>query len=342
LLAARPFVSAARAIIDGMKCPRTESPLHAALQTYGRNAQGLSIETMLTTDDVLVALAGHARLAVPDYREHLAAWVVTQLRSLIAEIDDRVNRRIAQAVLASEPEFHGKNVTERLTHVRDHDRGFSDDQFKTRRRRVLSGLAIALDIAYRRKETPHIFIAGNYIDPSWSTVTAQLGRALARLPVSLLVMASRPALETGYAMAGMLRATNTYTAERLTVFRRTGSRRPAPIHQFLGNLTHLDATLSQARQQILHSAQLAILFGGGTGTAEEARMADEAGVPVVPLAFTGGTARQYWLAGRATNRYTEKVDTRAYHRLDNPAPEIALPAAVHLITRHLNIQPLAA
>ncbi|WP_156959580.1 hypothetical protein [Nocardia sp. BMG51109] len=316
-----------------MTSSRIRTPLHQALESYGRRARELSVEAMLAMDDVLVALVGKPQLELPGYRDLIAEWVVGQLHSQIAGIPDSAGRRLAQVLLASEPGLVGKNVTERLKYVREHDRGCSDHQFKTYRYRILAQLASGLARAYRARADTPIFLGGNYTDPRWNPVAGLLGRTLAQLPVSLLVMASRPALETGYAMAETLQAHTHYTPDRLTLFRRTTSRRPAPVQRNFGTLEFLDKTLDEARHEMIRRSRLVILFGGGAGTATEARIADEAEIPVVPLAFTGGTAQEYWL----TREPGPTFDPGAHHALADTDHETAIRAALDLITHHLGL-----
>jgi hypothetical protein len=69
------------------------------------------------------------------------------LRAAVEDIHDPVDRRVAEALLASEAEFFDKTVSERRAFVATHDVGFTDEQYKTRRARIVAELA---DVLTRR------------------------------------------------------------------------------------------------------------------------------------------------------------------------------------------------
>lgn len=115
--------------------------LRAALEGYGRRARKLSV-ARLAEDAELLRLVRQLAVDIPAVTAHdLASAVEQALLEAIQSLSDPVDQRIAQAVLASEPEFWDKTVAQRRAYVATNDRGFSDDQFKTRRRRVLAELA---------------------------------------------------------------------------------------------------------------------------------------------------------------------------------------------------------
>jgi hypothetical protein len=343
----------ARAIIDRMDIsPRATSPgiplLHDALQRFGRQADQLSVEEMLALPFVLTALAGDEAVDDPVVRYPLAEWAVAQLRHEIARIDNTVKRRIAEAVLAACPEFHGKTVTSRRAYVREHDRGFTDELFKRNRHAVVQGLACRLARAYELKIAPRIAISGRYVDEKTSApIAVQLGRELAQLPITLVSGGSRVGAATAYAMANTLQCAGTYTPERINVFVRTESTRLADIYRPFGTVTHLETGRTEARYTMLRTAQLVILFGGGdfgdadgNGTAQEAAIADELGIPIIPLATTGGTAHTYWRDHRphAHRNFPEPL-RKEYDNLNNPDYRIAIEAAIHLIQYKLGLTP---
>ena len=153
----------------GLMTPRRPlSELHAALEQFGRRARKLSAARLEEFDMVLEAVGTPDQLADPDRRHDFAVRVDAALRSIVDSIDDSVDRRIAQAVLASEPEFFDKTVTARRQYVAEKDLGFTDDQFKTRRRRILGDIAAALAAA---------FLQDRGINESLSRLTVEARRA---------------------------------------------------------------------------------------------------------------------------------------------------------------------
>lgn len=113
--------------------------VRAALERYGRRARRLSPSRLMEFREVVGFLKNDSE-TVSAAAERVAA----RLTQIIEGIIDPVDRRIAEALLASKPEFYEKTVSMRQAHVREHDVGFSDDQYKTRRRRIIRDVAAAL------------------------------------------------------------------------------------------------------------------------------------------------------------------------------------------------------
>ncbi|WP_147403954.1 hypothetical protein [Nocardia panacis] len=82
---------------------------------------------------------------------------------------------------------------------------------------------------------------------------------------------------------------------------------------------------------------MVVLFGGAEGTAEQAQIARHFEIPIVPLAFTGGTAKWYWTQTRDLIARAKPQDIEIYDRLVAENQRVALAAAVRLIGRWLNI-----
>ncbi|OXR47101.1 putative mutator protein MutT4 [Nocardia cerradoensis] len=129
------------------------SELHRAIEIFGRRGRKLSAARLEEIDAILVAL-------LPDYREldiegkqRFALLVVAEIRSAIEQFNDSVDRRIADAVLAVSSEFHDKTVTARRQFVLENDCGFSEDQFKNRRRRIIRDIAQYLEAAMRDRDS---------------------------------------------------------------------------------------------------------------------------------------------------------------------------------------------
>ncbi|WP_146250996.1 hypothetical protein [Nocardia tenerifensis] len=317
----------------------TDSPLHIALQSYGVIARRLTPEALQNSPHVLVALAGEQAVDDPATRARLAEWLAGQLRTEIADIKDLTNRRIAEAILATTKDFEGKTVTQRCKFVRENDRGFTDELYKRRRRAVLSELAARVEKAYRFKDTPPLFFAGRYTDLGTEDIAVELGKALSALPITLLAGGSDAGVAVGYAMAKSLCDNGTYASERIKLFVRTASTRLGRVYEPLGDVSHLNTTPTNARYIMLRQARLVLLFGGGNGTAEEAAIGTELGLPIVPIATTGGTAHRCYLAHAAAAKATlPSAQWRHYRQLNHPEPAVAIHAAIQLITYHLGLE----
>ncbi|WP_157777422.1 hypothetical protein [Nocardia terpenica] len=322
----------------------TNSALESALGSFGRRVRRLTPDTMLVADELLIALAGPEAIHQPTDRAHLAEWVVEQLHHLIAALSDDIDRRIAEAVLATRPEFYGKGIGQARAYLRSHHESYVDSAYKRRRSVVIAQLAASLDKAYQLKCAPRVFLSGRYTsEDTGRPIADALGAALATLPITLICGGSRVGAHTAYAMARALRADGTYSPDRTTLYVRTESTRIAPIYQPLGHVIHVDTCRTETRRTMLRNAQLCLVFGGGdfgdadgNGTAEETDLARERGIPIVPLATTGGVAQQLWLNHRAdAHRHLPRPRVADYDDLDHRDPTLAITAALHLVTHHL-------
>ncbi|RQM32199.1 hypothetical protein [Rhodococcus ruber] len=129
-------------------------PLQTELAAFGRRGRRLAPERLLEFDDLLALLGEPDRLNDIAYRQDLAVRITTALKVEIASMTDRVDRRIAEALLAAAPEFYDKFVNERLAYEASHGRQFTAEQYKNRRRRVLADLTAALDKRLQEKVAP--------------------------------------------------------------------------------------------------------------------------------------------------------------------------------------------
>ncbi|MCX4095433.1 hypothetical protein [Nocardia sp. alder85J] len=311
-----------------MPISRTATPLHRALERYGRTERRLAFDTMASDGAyVLDALTGGRELT-PEERSRLAKWVVAQLQRQIAGFSYRADRRMAEVVLAYGDDFEGQSIKLRLKHIRDDDRPlFTDEQFKKHRARVLRRLAEGLQAAYRDARSPRVFVGGSYDDPAWDTVADGMGRALAEQPVQLLAAMSDPGIRICYGLEEARSATGTYQLPRTRLFGRADSSRGTGAGTRLGAIEYLGGTRDSVREYLLAQSNLVLLFGGGPGTAAEARYAEQHGIPVVPLGFTDGTARRYW------ESHHDDADPETYARLGGPNPRTAIDAAVRMISQ---------
>ncbi|WP_280448623.1 hypothetical protein [Nocardia brasiliensis] len=317
------------------------SSLYQALEKFGRQARQLSVARMLSVDFVLRELADEGTLADATKREQFARDIVVTLGSLVEEMNDPVNRRIAEAVLAVKAEFFDKTVDERKDYVRDNDRGFSDDQYKARRAKVIADLEQGLLKAFRN-ENPvlrKVFIAGSYRDPVWDRDAAELGIILAGMPVIVVSGSEMPGRRISYAMAEALEAKGIYAPDRIRLFARTDPNKPTLADRPLGTITYFGTTKTEKRREMIRISEAALLFGGRDGTIIEAQMAEAAGIPVIPLAFTEGAAKQYWLAHKPSSTTPlvggKPIEPATFELLHHSLHSIALQAAATLLRQAL-------
>ncbi|MQY29373.1 hypothetical protein [Nocardia aurantia] len=309
-----------------MSTSRAATALHKALENHARTQRKLTAASMIGDgSDVLSALTG--RPVTHDERLRLAPWVVQQLQRQIAQIADPADRRIAQMVLAATREFEDLNVEQRKQYVCDRRAELSRELYKKHRIGVLAELAAGLELAYLAISAPTVFVGGSYTDPGWHAIAEGVGRALAGKPVRLVAALCDPGIRVCYGLEKARIAGNSYVLPRTKLFGRPDSARRA--EQPYGAREYLTGTRESVRTHLMAGSDLVLLFGGGPGTEAEARLAEQAGKPVVPLGFTRGTAGEYWRS------HHDPVDPDSYQELGDPDPQTAVDAAVRLITRHL-------
>lgn len=148
------------------------------------------------------------------------------------------------------------------------------------------------------RRTLKVFLAGLDSGGSLNAAAEQLGDALAQLPIRVIYrsMASEICQRVGYAIAEQAERSGTYRPDTYTLCRRTTSLRAKPISRPLGRTEYYPGSLHSTRGAILADSDIVIALPGDAGTSDEVRMADSLGMPVVPLAAAGGTARALWYA----------------------------------------------
>ncbi|MDL9980091.1 hypothetical protein [Microbacterium candidum] len=124
------------------------SPLQDAVEGFGRRGRRLTAARLEAVPDVLIALRGPRVLHDADARHSLALEVEQTLRGAILDMKDPVDRRIAQVVLASEPEFYDDTIEIRKQTVLSGDMAFSANQFAQRRPRIITELVSALQARF--------------------------------------------------------------------------------------------------------------------------------------------------------------------------------------------------
>lgn len=165
-----------------------------------------------------------------------------------------------------------------------------------------------------------------------------LGNALADTPIRLM-SGSQVGATVGYAMLRQLRDRVEYDPDRFLLVRRA---KDAPLdapNERLGRLVFTGEDPSELRGHAFNEVRAVLVIGGQAGTAEEVQRARELDMGVVPLAATGGIAREVWDAvGADFGAYRlggQYVDRDEFDRLAHPDAAIAVAAAVQLAKQAL-------
>jgi hypothetical protein len=154
---------------------RRDERLYDALRTFGRNERQLSAANLEHNEKILSALRGEGALRHDSERHKVAQVVEKAMRQVIEEMTDRAKRRAAEVVFASQPEFYGLYVNERIAVVTSNkeDLAFLGNQYKRMREWVLDHMAVALPHALATAESQ---AASELMSPTAMRAARQLYR----------------------------------------------------------------------------------------------------------------------------------------------------------------------
>jgi hypothetical protein len=140
---------------DEFMAPKRPVPrLYVPIGEFGRRGKRLSVERLeREACTILNAVGTEDELADWYKRRDLAVRVEALLRSIVASLKDPVDRRVAEAVLATKGEFVEKTV-ERRKQLLYEENGITEEQFKERRPHVVEQLAAALEGALANGVVP--------------------------------------------------------------------------------------------------------------------------------------------------------------------------------------------
>ncbi len=281
--------------------------LAKALQECGRELREFTPAAL--SRDVRSAHALLNELGDPEllsdeaYRLELARAIPPRVRIIVDQIYDPTRRRVAEAALALHPDYYGTLVGERKKTLVSEE-GISADVFRDRRRDALWDIAVKLAQAFPAgwPQRPVVCIAGNYEGTQWDAACRALGSGLAELDVDVTSGYARAGLQVSIAMAKRLEERGIQLGTgQIIQFARHVYQRDHP-EGLVGHLHVYGETQRAKRLQMLPGSDVVVLIAGGPGTAEEARLAQSLRIPVIPLTFTGGTARRHGEAMRAAGR----------------------------------------
>lgn len=122
-----------------------------------------------------------------------------------------------------------------------------------------------------------------------------IGARLAELPnLALVSLAGETAIAICAEFAAVLKPQE-YDPDRIRFYYRERPGEPAPaLPVRMGTSIHTHASTEQLRAKIIDGSRAMLVTGGGSRTSGEVGIARAAGVPVIPVAATGGTALTTW------------------------------------------------
>lgn len=195
-----------------------------------------------------------------------------------------------------------------------------------------------LTLLVRRCQPPRLFVSGSgdHLDQACRGLGRRLGQVEGLTVVSLAGDAGRL---VSYGFAEALRQQGRYEPDRVRfLFRaktdRMGASPPAPDER-TGVAVYTDSRVEDLRCQVIDGARAVVVAGGGGRTREEADLAERLGVPVVPLASTGGAAADLW---RKMSRRLPKltmggapIDPHRFAALADRDARRFLPSAISMV-----------
>lgn len=102
---------------------------------------------------------------------------------------------------------------------------------------------------------------------------------------------------------------------------------PAPTDR-IGTAVYTDLEMEELRPYVLSKSRALIAFGGGPRTLAEMRLARDESVPVIPVANSGGAAKEFWASSTAAECGLVGEDTSEWWaRLADSDPMTAANAA---------------
>lgn len=195
----------------------------------------------------------------------------------------------------------------------------------------------------RRTRSPQVFISGSYTDDADNgRLAVAIGSRLAGMPVGaaplrVASLAGPAGRHVSFAFGKELRARDEYDPTRIQFHFRAKEQPPEGLEERTGVALHADEDKDALRRRVIDDGRAMLVIGGGNNTREEVAIADACGVPVIPLGNSGGAAKQVFddRAGDVLSMSLAggPVNADDYRRLQDPDPEVAADAAIHLLAQ---------
>ncbi|MBY0277251.1 SIR2 family protein [Candidatus Binatia bacterium] len=187
---------------------------------------------------------------------------------------------------------------------------------------------------------PRVFVSGSYPDILWDAACQRLGRALEAAQIEIMSGSSTAGRAVSYAAAAAARERGRYRPEVFTLFWRTVSREPVRLRERLGTVKFLGNNYDELRSALVREARALVVIGGREGTAQEVDLARAGGVPIVPIAATGGVAKNAWkrMIRQRPMFGGRRVSQEQLRGLANPDVDRAVDAAVELLKQAMYLR----
>jgi hypothetical protein len=185
----------------------------------------------------------------------------------------------------------------------------------------------------RRTRPPRIFVSGSGDADALLPWCDRLAQALADdLDWEIASLGGNAGWLATRQVARLRRQAGDYDPSRMLLYFRKRDEPVPEMDERVGTAVFTDLTRDELYPDVLAGCRALLVVRGSTGTAEEVAWARQTGLGVVPLAASGGAARQAWLeAGDPPLLGGRPADPATWARLDSPEPGAAVLAAVRLL-----------
>jgi len=195
----------------------------------------------------------------------------------------------------------------------------------------------------RRTRSQTLFVGGSDRDGSdISSVTRSLGHQLSAVNLSLASLAGPSAMRLSYAFGRALLAEQRYRADRVNFYFRRSSKPPPALEERIGTAIYSALDQDALYTSVVSSCRAALFIGGGDRTEAEIATTRALGVPMVPLAMSGGAAQKAWSIMRLEDSGIAVEEHGSEHRdwelLANSDKDVAVSAALRLVQRAMFIE----
>jgi hypothetical protein len=142
---------------------------------------------------------------------------------------------------------------------------------------------------------PMLFISGSYKS---NIIIDQLcdliGTSLAFKDIGVISGSNNAGKNIGFCLGDKLIELNKYKPEKVIFYFRAIDKEAERPDKRLGSIKFYGNDAEEMRKEILNQVRAVIVVGGESGTLEEVRLAESLQIPIIPIAISGGTAKNYW------------------------------------------------
>ncbi|WP_285790633.1 SIR2 family protein [Micromonospora sp. NBRC 101691] len=189
----------------------------------------------------------------------------------------------------------------------------------------------------RRTREPALFVSGSVETNTDGERAAQsIGHRLSEHDVQVVSLGGKAGLAVSFALGRSLLAQERYDPERVKFYFRRSKQEAPGLPQRIGTAVYTGQDQAAVRAAVLSESRAVLVLGGGDTTEAETTAAKNAGIPVIPLPLSGGTARKLWSASAIDDLLgmtnPTESDRRDWQLLNHEDLEIATAAAVRLMS----------